>query len=93
MTEREVQLLGFTKQEFSDSSYLDSNGVWVPDIEDYYYTFDICNGMSFITKFKSEIHEDEWYVEVFNTEYPIRFYNFAIVQSLINQLSAAMIKS
>ena len=93
MTEKEVQLLGFTKHEFSDSSYLDSNGVWVPDIEDYYYVFDICNGMSFITGSKSDILEDEWHVDVFNTEHPIRFYNFAIVQGLINQLSAAVIKS
>jgi hypothetical protein len=93
MTEKEVQLLGFTKQEFSDTSYQDSSGVWVPEINDYYYTLDLCAGMSFITSCKSEISEDQWHVDIFNTEYPIRFYNFAIVQGLINQLSAAMIKS
>ena len=92
MTEREIKLLGFEKSEYSDSSYLDDNGTWVPEITDYYYHLDICKGMSFITSSKSEITDDKWYVDVFNTEYPIRFYDFAIVQALINQLNKALIK-
>jgi hypothetical protein len=93
MTEKEIQLLGFTKQEFSDGSYQNLNGEWVPDLIDYYYSLDICSGMSFITRCKSEISEDAWYVDVFNTEFPIRFYDSSIVKSLIDQLIAALIKS
>jgi len=92
MTEREIKLLGFERSDYSDSSYLDDNGTWVPDTVDYYYHLDICKGMSFITSCKSEISDDKWYVDVFNTEHPIRFYEFAIVQALINQLTSALIK-
>lgn len=80
MTENEVQLLGFEKHYFDN------------DV-DYYYVYDITNGMSFISSSNNEIKEDgQWFIEIFNTEHPIRFYKFEEVQALINLLEKHLIK-
>jgi hypothetical protein len=82
MTEKEVQLLGFEREEFSDW-----DGDW------HYYSYEITNGLSFITAATNEIKEDgEWFVEIFNTLDPIRFYKFEEVQSIINKLEKHLIK-
>jgi len=82
MTEREVQLLGFEREDYSDY-----NGDW------HYYSYQITNGMSFISSSSDEIKEDgQWYVDIFNTQDPIRFYKFEEVQSLINKLEKHLIK-
>jgi hypothetical protein len=66
-------------------------GQWDND-ESYYYVLDIANGLTFITPANDEIKNDEWYVEIFNTDPLIRFNEFTEVQGLINQLTNAIAK-
>ena len=90
MTEREIQLLGFEKQEDGGIEISDDeNGVWVED-EFHYYTYDIVNGLTLISNSNDEIGEDgQWFIEVFNTEPSIRFTEFGEVQALINLLESS----
>lgn len=82
MTEKEVQLLGFEREEYSDY-----NGDW------HYYSYEITNGMSFISSASDESEkEGQWFVDVFDTEDPIRFYKFEEVQNLLNILEKHLIK-
>ncbi len=83
MTERELILLGFKSEQIKEHDEDDS----------YYYALDIVDGLSFITPTNEEIKENEWYVEVFNTNPNIRFHNFGEVQGLINQLTKAIVKN
>lgn len=83
MTERELILLGFKSEEIKEHDEDDS----------YYYALDIVDGLTFITPTNEEIKENEWYVEVFNTNPNIRFHNFGEVQGLINQLTKAIVKN
>jgi hypothetical protein len=82
MTEREIQLLGFSKEEMKEHDEDDT----------YYYALDIVDGLTFITRSNDEIINDEWYVDVFNTDPNIRFYSFEELQSLINLLSNRIVK-
>jgi hypothetical protein len=82
MTELELKLLGFQVEELKE---YDGD-------ESYYYALDIVNGLTFITPTNEEIKNDEWYVEIFNTDPQIKFYNFGEVQGLINQLKSAIVK-
>lgn len=93
MTEKEIQLLGFEKQEDGGIELSDDeNGVWVED-EFHYYTYDIVNGLTLISSSNDEIGEDgQWFVEIFNTEPSIRFTEFGEVQALINLLERRIIK-
>lgn len=82
MTEKEVQLLGFEKKEDYDG---------VKDF--HYYTYYIVRGLSFISSDNQEAEkEGQWYVDMFNTEDPIRFYKFEEVQALINLLEKRVIR-
>ena len=82
MTEKEVQLLGFEREEYGD---------W--DGDHHYYAYEITNGMSFISSASDEAEKDgQWYVDVFNTQDPIRFYKFEEVQNLLNILEKHLIK-
>lgn len=82
MTENEIKLLGLQKEDM---------GQWDND-ESYYYVLDIANGLTFITPANDEIKNDEWYVEIFNTDPLIRFNEFTEVQGLINQLTNAIVR-
>jgi hypothetical protein len=82
MTEREIQLLGFSKEEMKEHDEDDT----------YYYALDIVDGLTFISRSNDEIINDEWYVEVFNTDPNIRFFSFGEVQSLINLLTSRIVK-
>ena len=82
MTEKQIQLLGFEREEYSDY-----------DGDHHYYSYEITNGMSFISSASDEAEkEGQWFVEVFNTEDPIRFYKFEEVQNLLNILEKHLIK-
>jgi hypothetical protein len=84
MTEREIQLLGF------EVNYGDGGGDWD---KYHYYTYEITKGLQFISNASDEIKDgEEWFIEFFNTEQPIRFYKFEEVQSLINLLEKHLIK-
>ena len=97
MTEKELQLLGFEKQEdagieVSDDESGQHSGLWV-EHEFHYYTYDIAMGLSLISNSNDEVAEDgEWFVEFFDTEPSIRFTEFAEVQALINLLQSRIIK-
>jgi hypothetical protein len=82
MTEREIQLLGFQKEEMKEHE----------EDESYYYALDIVDGVAFITRSNDEIKDDNWYVEVFNTDPAIRFTEFGEVQALINLLTSRIVK-
>jgi hypothetical protein len=82
MTEREIQLLGFIKEEIKEHD----------EDESYYYALDIVDGLTLITRSQDEINDGEWYVEIFNTDPNIRFYSFGEVQSLINLFTSRIVK-
>jgi hypothetical protein len=82
MTERELILLGFHSEEIKDHE----------DDETYYYVLDVVDGLTFITPTNDEIKNDKWYVDIFNTDPLIRFYEFGEVQGLINTLTKNIIK-
>ena len=82
MTEKEMILLGFKKEEIREHDEDDS----------YYYVLDIVDGLTFITPTNEEIKNDEWYVEFFNTDPLVRFDSFGKVQGLINTLTSAIVK-
>jgi hypothetical protein len=82
MTEREIIELGFIREEIREHDEDDS----------YYHALDVVDGITFITTTNDEIKDDEWYVEIFNTDPIIRFYDFQEVQGLINTLKNRIVK-
>lgn len=80
MTEKEVQLLGFKRQDVTQDQHWENY---------HYYTYRVTKGLEFISSASDGVVDDEWYVDVFNTEEPIRFYVFEEVQALINKLEKA----
>jgi hypothetical protein len=83
MTERELEILRFEKVEVSAE---ESGGEPY-----YYYTHDVVNGLSFISNSSDEVKGGEWFVEFFNTDVPVRFYEMGQVLRLINTLTNAII--
>lgn len=74
MTEREVQLLGFERETYSDF-----------DGDHYYYSYEIARGFGFISSASDEAEKDgEWFVDFFDSYPTIRFTEFGEVQALIN---------
>jgi hypothetical protein len=80
MTEKEIKLLGFTRQDVTNDEHWESY---------HYYTYRITKGLEFISCASDGAIDGEWYIEVFNTEEPIRFSSFEEVQTLINKLEKA----
>lgn len=78
MTEKEITLLGFEKEEIIE---------FYSENVNYYYHFKVVNGFEFISCSNKDAIYGDWFVEIFNTEPSIRFYNFAEVQGLINLLN------
>ena len=85
MSEKELLELGFTK-EFSTDIIEDE-----PDF--YYYVKDITDGLTFITNDNSEMEGKEWYVEFFDTEIPIRYYEYATVKMLLMLIEEGIVKT
>ena len=81
MTEREIQLLGFEKQEEHDG-----------DTPYHYYTYTVARGFEFISCASDEVESDEWYVEFFDSDPTIRFTKFSEAQALINLFEKRVIK-
>lgn len=82
MTEREIELLRFEKTFINE---FDGD-------DDYYYAYDVVDGLSLITNCKSEEKGGQWFVEIFNTDPDIRFHEFAEVQALLNILESKIVK-
>lgn len=79
MTEKEIILLGFEKEFINEYEGDDS----------YYYVLDIVDGLTFITEDSSN---ENWDVNIFNTDPNIRFNNFDEIKKLIEQLKNAIVK-
>jgi hypothetical protein len=78
MTEKEIQLLGFEREDME---------------EGYYYAYRIANGFEFLSNANDEIREGEqWFVEFFNSDPQILFYEFGEVQALINLIEKRIVK-
>tara|TARA_R110000803_G_scaffold134769_1_gene201800 strand:- start:231 stop:500 length:270 start_codon:yes stop_codon:yes gene_type:complete len=84
MSEKELLKLGFTREESMDEI----------DIEHgfYYYVKDICDGLTFITNANNETEKDSWFVEFFNTEVPVRYYEFSTVKKLLALIEEGITK-
>ena len=86
MTEKEIQLLGFERHnEFGVECEDDLGKTWTEDAF-HYYTYTVAQGLDFISCSSDETESGEWYVEFFDTEPAIRFYDFAKMQMLLNLL-------
>lgn len=83
MKERELEILRFEKVKVT----AEESGVK----SFYYYTYDVVNGISFISNSNDTVKGDKWYVEFFNTEIPVRFHEMGEVMSLINILTKAIV--
>jgi len=83
MTEREIQLLGFERQDSEDGEY-----------SFYYYIYKIVDGLVFISNANDDLIDgDEWYIDIFNTDPHIRFTEFGDVQGLINILEKRRVEN
>ena len=85
MSEKELLELGFTK-EFGDDVIEDE-----PDF--YYYVKEITDGLTFITNGNDEMEGKEWYVEFFDTEIPIRYYEYSTVKMLFMLIEEGIVKT
>ena len=83
MTEEQIKMLGFEKQ--TDESD-DSNTF-------YYYTLTITQGLELISNANDEVKDDKWFIEFFDTEIPVRYYDYYKVKSLIEIIKDGMIKT
>ena len=82
MTEQELQALGFTKEPSEYGLNVDDEDVA------YYYVYTVADGLEFISADSADVKNDEWWVEVFNTDPEVRFTEVGEVQSLINLLES-----
>jgi hypothetical protein len=86
MSEEEVLKLGF-KKEFSDEYNLKGE----PDF--YYYIKDITDGLTFISNGNDDMEGPEWYIEFWDTEVPIRYYEYTTVKMLFMLIEEGIIKT
>lgn len=84
MNERQLQKLGFNKQEVS----AESSG----ENPFYYYTYDIAETIHLITLANDEIENGNWYVEFFDSTPPIRFRNSRDLHIIINILEKSIVE-
>ena len=83
MVERELEILRFNKIEVS----AEESG----DKAFHYYMHTIVPGLELISNSSDEITDDKWFVEFFNTEIPVRFYDMGKVLGLINLLTKSIV--
>ena len=81
MTEREIQLLGFEREEFGDETG-----------DHYYYSYQIANGFGFISSTDNEANDGSWVVDFFDSYPTIRFTKFEEVQALINLIEKRVVR-
>lgn len=85
MTEKELQMLGFAKVEVS----AEESG----ENPYRYYIYEFTKGLEFISQDSDSVVDDEWWIEFFNTEIPVRFYDIVEVQKLISIFEKAKLKT
>ena len=81
MTEKQIQLLGFEREDFGDY-----------DGDHYYYSYNIADGFGFISCSDDQAVDGEWFVEFFDSYPNIRFTSFEEVQALINLIEKRVVK-
>lgn len=82
MTEKQIQLLGFEREEYGDY-----------EGDHHYYSYQIANGFGFISSSAFEANiKGEWYVDFFDSWPNIRFTQFEEVQALINLIEKRVIQ-
>jgi hypothetical protein len=82
MTEKEIQLLGFEREDMNDGDY-----------SGHYYAYRITAGFEFISNANDELEKDgSWFIEFFNSDPQIKFTEFGEVQALINLIEKRVIK-
>ena len=84
MSEKELLQLGFTK-ETPEHVVDDEPGF-------YYYVKEICDGLTFISNGNDDMEGEEWYAEFFNTEIPIRYYEYSSVKLLFTLIEEGIVK-
>lgn len=77
MTEEQLQELGFERELLNEYGGDDT----------YYYALDLVDGLTFITNASDEVKDDNWSVEVFDTDPSLIFNDFEDLKSLINLLN------
>ena len=85
MTENDLLKLGFKKEAPFD--LIDDD----PDF--YYYVKEITNGLTFITNGNDDMEGQDWYVEFFDTEVPIRYYDYSSVKMLLMIIEEGIVKT
>ena len=85
MTEKELLKLGFTKE--CSSEFIDD------ELDFYYYVKEITDGLTFISNGNDDMEEEEWFVEFFNTEVHIRYYEYTTVKMLFMLIEEGIIKT
>lgn len=85
MTEKDLHILGFIKvevpaEESGENPY-------------HYYIYEFTKGLEFISQDSDSVVEDEWWIEFFNTEISVRFYDIVEVQKLISIFEKAKVKT
>jgi tRNA(Ile)-lysidine synthase TilS/MesJ len=79
MKYKDLEKLGFKKEQVSaeESGYK----------EYVYYTYDFCEEPEEFCLISSDSDEDKCFVEIFNSQHPIRFYKTKHVRKLINAIN------
>ena len=86
MSENDLLKLGFTKEYGLETEVND-------ELDFYYYVKEITNGLTFITNGNDEMEGKEWYVEFFDTEIPIRYYEYSTVKMLFMLIEEGIVKT
>lgn len=83
MTEKEIQLLGFERDEYSDY-----------DDDYHYYSIQLANGFGFISNSSNKVGDDgQWTIDFFDSDPIIRFTEFGEVQALINLIEKRVVRN
>ena len=82
MKEKDLIELGFEKEVSLELI----NG----EPEFYYYVKEITKGLTFISNTDDEAVDGGWYVEFFNTEIPVRYYNHQDVRDLFDLIEKGL---
>jgi hypothetical protein len=80
MTEQDLIELGFKREDVGTEESGDTEN-W------YYYVYDFAKGFSLITSASDEVVDNEWYVDVFETDEKIRFTLRSLVEILITVIN------
>ena len=80
MTEQDLIELGFERKDIDAEESGDPKGY-------HYYVYDFAKGFSLITPASDEVVDDEWYVDVFETDEKIRFISPVFVDAIITVIN------